>query len=642
MTDSVAISMQENLLPINAEPSTPSRGVVNKKQWLISGFAILVIGVLAVAVVALALRSNNSSNTAAPSNDASTPMSKEKIVGAEPTDGEMKVYDRTVRYTVSSSFVALKIRFFARVVDVASNTVASTAGYHSGQSALEFAIEKLFKKLMQDRVITEMPNDVSTQILLTLPSEKNADDKDAPEVELMGLGSSKSGDVVVYGRTIHYSASAYRKGLTLRYKATAKDVASGITGSASGLKSGQGAVEHAVQDCFQKLVAAGIVVPPHPKAAPGPLSVGEEPTESTEDFNFVPEGVSAEEEVEMMASKSGNVVVCGRNIHWAAGGYYKFPLSIRYKCDARDTASGVTFGTRGHKNGEDACKEAIKQVIMIDMQRGVPLNPNVNCPKSKVASEKAFNAIGDTVVSAPLEFEGEEETVPVLGGSKSGDIDVYGRKVHWSASGYLKGLSWRYKATAKDVASGVTGSASGLKSGQGAVEHAVQALFQNLIAQRIIPAPPAQKTESDVDVTVMPTVVDAILEDVEDGSQHSELDLQFADDENVEFDETTMAEGAVAVLDAESEEDDTVDPPMMLKGLFSKEGDTTVYGRVIHYKGSGYLKGLSWRYKASATDKATGISASSSGFKSGEGAVKDAITKVFQTLAARGIFPPKP
>ena len=31
-----------------------------------------------------------------------------------------------------------------------------------------------------------------------------------------------------------------------------------------------------------------------------------------------------------------------------------------------------------------------------------------------------------------------------------------------------------------------------------------------------------------------------------------------------------------------------------------------VYGRTIHYKVSGYLKGLAWRYKATATDKATG------------------------------------
>jgi len=637
-TDNVAINMQENLLPQQSHHQPASAS--SKRHWMLGALAIFVIGVLAVAVVALALRNNQSSTSAAPTQQNNdTPMSKDKIVGEEPTDGELTVYGRTLKYSVSSSFVALNVRFFARVIDVASSTVVTTGGYTSGQAALEYAIEKMFKQLMNSGLISEMPNDSSAQILLTLPDKDNADEqKDAPEVELMGLGASKSGDVVVYGRTIHYSASAYRKGLTLRYKATAKDVASGITGSASGLKSGQGAVEHAVQDCFQKLIAAGIVVPPHPKVSPTPQGTDEEPVESTEEFNFVPEGVSAEEEVEMMASKSGNVVVCGRNFHCSAGAYYKFPLSIRYKCDARDTGSNIAFGTRGHKNGEDACKEAIKQVITIDMQRGVPLDPTKNCPRSKVASEKAFNTLGETVVSAPVSFEGDEEITPALGGSKSGDIEVYGRKIHWTASGYLKGLSWRYKADAKDVTTNNVGHASGLKSGQGAVEHAVQNLFQILIAKGIVPAPPAQKTEADVDPTVLPTIVDAILEDIEDGSQHSEVDLQFADDSQ-EMDEATMTEGAIAVLDAENEEE--VDGSIVLAGLFSKEGDTTVYGRVIHYKASGYLKGLSWRYKCTATDKASGISESVSGTKSGEGAVKEAITKVFQTLAARGIFPPK-
>jgi len=48
------------------------------------------------------------------------------------------------------------------------------------------------------------------------------------------------------------------------------------------------------------------------------------------------------------------------------------------------------------------------------------------------------------------------------------------------------------------------------------------------------------------------------------------------------------------------------------------------------------LKGLSWRYKADATDVATRISAHASGYKSGQGAVENATKDVFQKLIAGG------
>jgi hypothetical protein len=251
------------------------------------------------------------------------------------------------------------------------------------------------------------------------------------------------------------------------------------------------------------------------------------------------------------------------------------------------------------------------------------------------------------VVSASLTFDKDDEPA-LLGASKSGNIVVYGRAVHWSASGYLKGLSWRYKATATDTATGNKGSASGLKSGQGAVEHATKNLFQVLIAKGIIPPPPAgvvaSGADAPVDVTVMPTIVDAVMEDVEDGSKTNEIDLEYAETSH-DIDEQTLMEGAVAVLAAAEDDtmtsEESVDPPVMLRGIFSKEGNTVVYGRTIHYKGQGYLKGLSWRYKATARDVISGITGSVSGFKSGEGAVKEAVTRCFQEMAARGVFPPK-
>jgi len=73
-----------------------------------------------------------------------------------------------------------------------------------------------------------------------------------------------------------------------------------------------------------------------------------------------------------------------------------------------------------------------------------------------------------------------------------------------------------------------------------------------------------------------------------------------------------------------------------VQGIFDKSGDQVVYGKTIHWKATGYLKGLSWRYKATATDAITKVSASVSGYKSGQGAVENAIKEVFQKLIAGG------
>ena len=82
-------------------------------------------------------------------------------------------------------------------------------------------------------------------------------------------------------------------------------------------------------------------------------------------------------------------------------------------------------------------------------------------------------------------------------------------------------------------------------------------------------------------------------------------------------------------------------PELQAASTFCQGGDTQVYHRQIHYKACAYFKGLfRLRYKCTATDVATGISAESSDYKSGQGAVENAVQLLIQTLVERGIIPP--
>eukprot|EP00823_Brevimastigomonas_motovehiculus_P009238 TRINITY_DN8901_c0_g1_i1.p1 TRINITY_DN8901_c0_g1~~TRINITY_DN8901_c0_g1_i1.p1 ORF type:complete len:192 (-),score=27.71 TRINITY_DN8901_c0_g1_i1:436-1011(-) len=64
---------------------------------------------------------------------------------------------------------------------------------------------------------------------------------------------------------------------------------------------------------------------------------------------------------------------------------------------------------------------------------------------------------------------------------KKKDEPVANCTVHYDVCGCLHHLTeWRYKASATEVHCGVSGSADGFKSGEGAAEHATWDLFQKL------------------------------------------------------------------------------------------------------------------------------------------------------------------
>ena len=76
-------------------------------------------------------------------------------------------------------------------------------------------------------------------------------------------GFCQDGNTEVHGRAIHYKVCAYFSGFyRLRYKCRATDVATGISVEVKEFKSGQGAVEHAIQLLIQTLVERGIISPP--------------------------------------------------------------------------------------------------------------------------------------------------------------------------------------------------------------------------------------------------------------------------------------------------------------------------------------------------------------------------------------------
>jgi len=183
----------------------------------------------------------------------------------------------------------------------------------------------------------------------------------------------------------------------------------------------------------------------------------------------------------------------------------------------------------------------------------------------------------------------DDEAVADVAGpfSKEGDMEVYGRQIHWKASGYLKGIKWRYKAEARDKATGVTGKSSNHNSGKGAVEGAVKDLFAKLAAGGYLGETPVPAVGELVQLAGI-------------------------------FEEAGPS----------------------LTGIFDKEGDMEVYGRQIHWKASGYLKFINWRYKATARDKATGVTGGSSNFKSGKGAVEAAVKDLFNKLIAGGYIKP--
>jgi hypothetical protein len=256
---------------------------------------------------------------------------------------------------------------------------------------------------------------------------------------------------------------------------------------------------------------------------------------------------------------------------------------------------------------------------------------------------------------------------------KEGDIVVYTRNIHWHATGYLSGLKWRYKATARDQASGVTGSSRGWASGQGAVEEATRDMFQQLAAAGIFPPRVSTPTptptptptitiveqpqqeemtrmeESPITLLVSKFLTSSSLSSPLPSSLPSLSSLSSNGEDPFPFLLSSIAKFAT-LMDGfhnnlpttttsnsrKAIKNNIKSNQEIVGGIFDKSGDTVVYGRSLHWQASGYLKGLSWRYKATVTDKATGMSASVSGYKSGQGAVENATKELFQKLIAAG------
>jgi len=578
-----------------------------KRRFFAIGSAV-VLAVVGVVVLAAVLSSKGSSSAA----------SNEQMMGKQPTVSTISMFNRDIQLQCSAQLTGMEVQYSCIATDAASGVQESASAYDAS-GASENAVNNLMVTLAAKQIVAAPADSADATALLTLSDADLAgeteDAADLAEKPLLG-SSCKRGSTVVYGRTINFNGCGYMKGLSLRYKADATDVATGISEHASGFKSGKGAVEHAIEALFKTLVARGVLVPAAKDA------------QGMETLEVLPADMPMDSKAEVdMAEKSssGNVNVCGRNIYYKAGAYYKFPLSIRFKCDAKDTASGISAGVRGHKKGEAACKEAIEKVMKEVAAKGLPLDPTKNCGAKKVA-EGDFNAAGGSITTVTFAAESSEEVeiAQEKGGSKSGDFSAYGRTFHYKVSAGLKGLKLRYKATVTDKASGTVGSASGLKSGKGAVEHATKDCFNKMIKAGII-TPPAQKTADGSDFAA-PSIDGSVLATLEDGSE-DESDWELASAESVDLvAEADVADDAVAVDEAPAEK------------MFSKKGTSVVYGRTIHWEATGYLKGLSWRYKASARDQASGVTGSHSGNKSGEGAVKDAIADCFNKMKAAGVL----
>jgi len=409
----------------------------------------------------------------------------------------------------------------------------------------------------------------------------------ADKTEIDMLKISKSGSTEVYGRIIDWKTRLYTKGLKVRYSATATDRATGIQGSSSNHKSGKGATEAAVKQCFEKLAAGGLLHPAQLEGAINAISIPE-----VNDNEVAVEAESDDVEVDvselLKISKSGTTTVHGRQIKWKASAYLK-GLKLRYKATATDKQSGISGSSSGHKSGKGATEAAVKQCFEKMIAAGV-------IPMPQAALEISTDVDAEFPMdNSEADIAEELEEQDLLKISKSGTEIVAGRTIDWKTRLYTKGFKVRYSATATDRATGIQGSSSNHKSGKGATESAVKQCFEKLAAAGYLQAP------QGLTAITAPELID-------------------------------NEEDVPAIVEEESDEQ-----PIL---KISKSGTEVVYGRSIAWKSTLYLKGLKIRYKATATDKQSGIKGSSSGHKSGKGSVEAAVKDCFQKLIAAGIVKP--
>jgi len=365
--------------------------------------------------------------------------------------------------------------------------------------------------------------DYSDDSMTPNPDPATTEDMDTSAPGSKG-GFCQDGNTVVYGRLVHYHACAYFRGFfKLRYKCRATDVATGIQASASGYKSGKGAVEHAITNLFTTLVQRGIIPPPPGTARSSGtdteivhVDLGEEANEQLSS-NF--DDASDEEVPEMLPPvsigegvvspvpmggfcKDGNVEVDGRNIRWHACLYIKGFFLVRYKAIATDVATGIRGPyVRGFKSGKGAVEHAVAGLFVELVTQGVIPPPPIP-PQSADYTGRLGAAAEQEIAQLPSNDETDNgvvdpeepatsSPVPMGGFCQDGDTNVYNRAIHYHVCAYIHGFfKLRYKCTSRDVATGITGYSSGHHSGQGAVEHSVQNLIENLVRAGVIPPPP--------------------------------------------------------------------------------------------------------------------------------------------------------
>jgi len=199
-------------------------------------------------------------------------MEQPVLGGPFSKEGEINVYRRSIHWRVDGYLKWFSWRYKATARDKVSGVTGSASGKKSGKGAVEDAVTDLFRQLIARGIVPALPK--LTPATRFDPQEIVADDNVAELQASEAVGGflrgpfSKSGELTVLGRTVRFKVSGYLKGLKWRYRATVTDATTGISGSSSNLKSGKGAVETAVKDCFAKLVAAGLIpIPSLPPAS---------------------------------------------------------------------------------------------------------------------------------------------------------------------------------------------------------------------------------------------------------------------------------------------------------------------------------------------------------------------------------------
>jgi len=576
--------------------SRPAPQASPRKKWILGALAVLLVG----SAIAVGVLIGHSSSSSSSSNEAQLLLQNVDEYGAPvellgSSSGHTEVYGRIIDWKASTYISKLKLKYKATATDRATGIKGSASGLKSGKGAVEHAIEDCFKNLQANGLLLSAEQQQTTPTLFfVLPAVKELESEmSEQEIEKAVVPALKQGgSTVIAGRTVRYDVAAYRSGLTLKWKGTATDVATGLAASVKGLKSAKGAVEHACEELFKILISHGIVVMVA-EAEPLPVIEGQ-------DF------FNSQEVPLLQGGTSGVIEVGGRNFRWTATPY-RSGLTIHWKGSATDFATGIA-GVAKTKSAKGCVEHAVADCFQKLIAAGHV--------KMNAESDVAAPLFGSVATSASLQEEAEVEMPEALTG-KSGNIDVHGRRIRWKASGYLKGLSWRYKASATDTATGKSASSSGHKSGKGSVEGAVKKLFERLVREGDVVVPQGQKQMPDV------TLYELTMP----------LENEVEGEDEIGFDD---AEDDVLIPFLTSDSDSEIEP--LERGVHKRAGSVKVYGRDIDWEFTGQIRTNGFVYEATATDRVSKLQTKVSGHPSGIIAVRKATTELFKLMKANGVI----